>query len=131
MSKPGQSKSTPAVRGQQQQEQQETQDQQQESQAAGCLLRLYWMVFGYLLAIVSGISIINHQGAFSVVDIFFWLAVLGIPAARWVDIHKFKGMRADGQPATMRDWMVHTIGTLLVALVGWLFIHYVRVLGIW
>ncbi|MGQ9504183.1 MAG: hypothetical protein ACUVQG_05225 [Thermogutta sp.] len=102
-----------------------------QQNAAGCLLRLYWMIFGYLIAVLCGVSIVNHHGDFSLVDIIYWLAILGILAARWVDIQRFGGTRADGQSATMRDWTIHAVATLVVAVIGWIVIHFVRLQGLW
>lgn len=93
--------------------------------AGGCLIRLYWMVAGYLIAVICGVSIINHHGSFSVVDVVYWLAIGGILVARYVDIHKCQGVRADGEPATMADLKWHAIILLPVAVVAWLVIHFV------
>lgn len=102
-----------------------------QQSTAGCLLRLYWMIIGYLIAVSCGVSIVNHHGSFSVVDAIYWLALLGVVAARWVDIKHFGGTRADGQSATMRDWSVHALITVIAAVIGWLGIHWVRLQGLW
>ncbi len=98
---------------------------------AGCLLRLYWMIGGYLIAILCGVSIVNHHGDFSLVDLIYWLAILGILAARWVDIKRLGGTRADGQVATMRDWRTHAITTVVAGVIGWIVIHFARLQGLW
>jgi hypothetical protein len=98
---------------------------------AGCLLRLYWMIVGYLIAVLCGVSIVNHHGDFSIVDVIYWVAILGVLAARWVDIKRFGGTRADGQAATMRDWTVHAVITMIAAGIGWIGIHWVRLQGLW
>ena len=98
---------------------------------SGCLLRLYWMIGGYLIAVLCGVSIINHHGDFSFVDVIYWLSIIGILAARWVDIKKFGGTRADGQTATVRDWTVHAIATVVGCGIGWIIIHFVRLQGLW
>lgn len=100
-------------------------------QGAGCLFRLYWMVLGYLIAVLCGVSIINHHGDFSFVDIIYWLALGGVLVARWYDIQKFGGTRADGQPASMRDWTVQAVLTGVGGVVAWILIHFVRIQGLW
>lgn len=108
-----------------------TSSSEPQQSAAGCLLRLYWMIIGYLIAVLCGVSIVNHHGDFSIVDVIYWLAVLGILAARWVDISRFGGTRADGQLATKRDWTIHAVITLIAAGIGWIGIHFVRLQGLW
>lgn len=103
----------------------------QSPQGLGCLLRLYWMVLGYLVAVLCGVSIINHHGDFSFVDVIYWLALAGVLVARWWDIHHCHGTRADGQPATMRDWTVQAVLTGVGGAVGWILIHLVRLRGWW
>ncbi|GAB6165312.1 hypothetical protein JCM19992_13120 [Thermostilla marina] len=97
--------------------------------AGGCLVRLYWMVVGYLIAVICGVSIINHHGSFSVVDVVYWAAVAGIIVARYVDVVKFQGTRTDGKPATLADWKRHAAINVAVAIVGWAVIHFVRISG--
>ncbi|MBC7353382.1 MAG: hypothetical protein H5U08_13555 [Thermogutta sp.] len=104
---------------------------EQTQSPAGCLLRLYWMIFGYLLAVLCGVSIVNHHGDFSFVDVIYWLALGGVLLARWVDISRYQGTRTDGQPATMRDWKVHAILTVVGGVIGWVLIHWVRLSGWW
>lgn len=102
-----------------------------QQHASGCLVRFYWMIGGYLIAVLCGVSIINHHGDFSLVDIIYWLAIIGVLAARWVDVKKLGGTRADGQAATMRDWSIHAAVTVVAAVIGWVIIHFVRLRGLW
>ncbi len=97
--------------------------------AGGCLVRLYWMVVGYLIAVICGVSIINHHGSFSMVDVVYWLAVAGIIAARYLDVVRFGGTRTDGKPATLADWKRHAAINVVLAIVGWAVIHFVRING--
>ena len=93
----------------------------------GCLLRLYWMSGGFLIAVLAGVSVVHHQGGFSAVDVLYWAAILGVPVARYVDMQRFHGRRADGEPMTLADWRRFTIAVLIAGLIGWVIIHWVRI----
>lgn len=96
----------------------------------GCFLRLYWMIGGFLIAVLCGVSVVQHQGGFSVVDIVYWAAILGVPAARYADMRYFNGRRADGEPMTLADWNRFSLLTLIAGLIGWVAIHWVRFQGL-
>lgn len=96
----------------------------------GCLLRLYWMIGGFLIAVLCGVSVVHHQGGFSPVDIVYWAAILGVPAARYADMRHFNGRRADGEPMTLADWKRFTVLAVIAGLIGWVAIHWVRFQGL-
>lgn len=96
----------------------------------GCFLRLYWMIGGFLITVLCGVSVVQHQGGFSVVDIVYWTAILGVPAARYTDMRYFNGRRADGEPMTLADWKRFSLLTLIAGLIGWVAIHWVRLQGL-
>ncbi|NMC19113.1 MAG: hypothetical protein GYA33_01725 [Thermogutta sp.] len=96
----------------------------------GCLLRLYWMIGGFLIAVLCGVSVVSHQGGFSAVDVIYWAAVLGIPLARYVDMTKFAGRRADGEPTTLADWRRFSLAVVIAGIVAWALIHWMRLQGL-
>ncbi len=97
---------------------------------AGCFVRLYWMIVGFSVAVLCGVSIGNHQGGFSVVDAIYWAALLGALVARYVDMQKFAGRRADGAPMTLADWKRFSLIVLAAGLIGWVCVHWVRFQGL-
>lgn len=97
---------------------------------SGCLLRLYWMIGGFLIAVLCGVSVVNHHGGFSVVDLIYWAAILGVPAARYADMTKFNGRRADGGPMTLADWRRFSLAVVVAGIIGWVLIHWVRFQGL-
>ncbi|MGQ9607326.1 MAG: hypothetical protein ACUVTW_14095 [Thermogutta sp.] len=96
----------------------------------GCLLRLYWMIGGFLIAVLCGVSVVHHQGGFSLVDIVYWAAILGVPAARYADMRHFNGRRADGEPMTLADWKRFSVLVVIAGLIGWVAIHGMRLQGL-
>ena len=85
-----------------------------ESQGClGVLLRLFWMVGGVAILIFAGLDmVLKNHGASTIV--LYWLTVVAIIVARFVEIRFFRGQTLDGKPATMRHWIRH-IALLLVS----------------
>ena len=90
----------------------------------GCLVRVLWMVIGQgALAILAFTLLRQSPWSFSVRDVAFWLIVGLVIAARYVDVTRFDGRTANGEPATLRDFRRHTIGLVLVCGAVWTFAH--------
>lgn len=91
----------------------------------GCLAaltRLAWLVGGVgILAILT--IVIARRAAFSVVDVIFWTVVLLVAAVRLVDITRFNGETADGEPATVATWRRYVVTLVAVAGVAWGLAH--------
>ena len=91
--------------------------------ASGCLLRVYWMFLGHLLVAAIAYQIVQGGVSLTWADLAYWLGVMSVTAARYVDVHYLKGRTAEGQPATTRDWQRFSISTLVVAVVVWVAAH--------
>jgi hypothetical protein len=97
-------------------------DAQKSSGASGCLLRLFWMLFGHLLLAVLG-GLIAIEKELSLFDAAYWATVLGLIGARYLDIVRFGGSTAEGNPATMLHFRRFTGYLLGLASVAWLAAH--------
>jgi hypothetical protein len=85
------------------------------------LLRIFWMFIGNFVLIVSLLAIAmgEEEGFFSIADVVFWVAVPLIIAARYVDIARYGGTNADGEPATLAHWRRYAIGLAVLSVVLW------------
>ena len=92
---------------------------------AGCLLRLYWMLFGnailwFLLAYIVS----KRPGLPSAFDAIYWLIVVSLVLARYMDIRYHKGPTAySNEPATLRHWRRYGVLLVVVAFAGWVGAH--------
>lgn len=93
----------------------------------GCLLRLFWMAFGNM-ALVLITTVIVKRGAFSAVDVAYWLVVVALIVVRYVDITRFAGRTASYEPATLRHFRRYVFGLLASAAAVWTCIHVLRYL---
>ncbi len=82
-----------------------------DDKAPGCfgvLIRLFWLYGGVVILIFSGVDIaLRGNRAFTIV--LYWLAVVAIMVARFVDIRFFHGETYNGKPATMKHWRRHVV----------------------
>ncbi|MBN2476080.1 MAG: hypothetical protein JXB62_15825 [Pirellulales bacterium] len=97
---------------------------------SGCFLRLFWMIVGNFILLFCAIAIAqNPSGWLGVADAFFWAIVGCLLAARYVDIRRFRGRKADGSPASMADWRRYALLIGGASVVLWLAVHGVAYLG--
>lgn len=99
-------------------------DQSQGDPPAGCLLRLFWMLAGNAILLLSIFSISQHRSSiFGVWDIVYWAIVLAVLTARYLDIQYFNGTTVDDEPATMSHWRRYAGALLALCLLFWLVAH--------
>jgi hypothetical protein len=98
-------------------------DQQNDTSFVGLFLRIFWMVAGNMFLCLSVLSILKTGPYLSLIDIFYWVTVLLLIAARYIDIARFKGKTAEDKPATMGDWRRYVLTLLLIAFFSWLASH--------
>ena len=85
----------------------------------GCLaliVRLIWMLFGNAALALLAVQIVQ-AGSFSAVDVLFWAVVAAMVGVRYIDVTRFGGLTAEGEPASLRHWQRYT-GYLLAASAG-------------
>jgi hypothetical protein len=95
----------------------------------GLLLRLYWMMLGNGVLVVSAAFLIAYpQTPVVFLAAVYVLGVISLVAARFVDIRYCGGQTADGAAATLGDWTkyVKTLLPLSALLLGavWALRHF-------
>lgn len=84
------------------------------------MIRLFWMILGNAIAGILAALIWDATGTEELVlSGIYWATIGLVVAARYVDIRRFDGLTADGQPATLKHWRRHTIGLLTLGAAVW------------
>jgi hypothetical protein len=100
-----------------------------EMHLGGCLVRLYWMLIGNVALILCAAAILMHKGGFlSVADIVYWVLVVTVGVVRFVDIQRFGGRTAAGEPASSTHWRRYLIVLIVASSVVWGAAHLVAYL---
>lgn len=86
--------------------------------SAGCLTRLFWIAGGNVALFTAAVSIYKSPG-WSIADPAFWLIVLLMIGARYVDIVRYQGMTVDGEPATAAHFKRYVLTLLVAAITVW------------
>lgn len=75
------------------------------TRVSGLALRLFWMFLGNAALGMSAIVILNGTGgALSAADAVYAVFVPLLIGVRYVDITRYNGVTAYGQPATIAHW---------------------------
>ncbi|HNR35059.1 MAG TPA: hypothetical protein PKO36_07750 [Candidatus Hydrogenedentes bacterium] len=90
---------------------------------AALVLRIFWMFLGNTALGVCLLMIVQQGSAFTYADPIYGIVLLLLVAARYVDIVRYNGVTAYGDPATPAHWRRYTIALLLLAGGGWLAAH--------
>ncbi len=105
--------------------------QERTNPSTGCLplfLRLTWMAFGNLALFICA-GLIVRQSAPIFTDIAYFLIVVGLVLARYIDITQCNGLTSDEKPATLADWRRYAVLLVLIATSLWVLAHWVSSLG--
>jgi hypothetical protein len=95
----------------------------------GLLARVFWMLYGNLIPMISIIVILQHKGSmFHAADLVFWITIAALILVRYLDIKFWGGMTAAGGPATMADWNRYTAALLIGSAAVWVLSHVVSYL---
>ena len=87
-------------------------------------LRLFWIAVGNVALVASAIKIgQTTRSLFSNFDIAFWIMVILLILARYLDIVYFHGETSDGAPATLQHWKRYAGLLVLLSLAGWGLAH--------
>ncbi len=96
-------------------------DGQSPSESTGCLpviLRITWLMWGNF-ALLACAALVAQKIAPVVSDVLLFMIAGGLIAVRYVDITRFKGETADGEPATLAHWRRYAIIVMLTSAVAW------------
>jgi hypothetical protein len=82
------------------------------------LLRIYWL-FGWILPVLIIAKIISYPDTSPVFYVTWPLLGASMIFARYLDIFKYNGETADGEPATKRDfyWYYAMVGLIMLGLI--------------
>ena len=94
----------------------------------GCLLRLFWMMFGNVALLFAAMNVASSDGL-GLADAVYAAVVMALLLARSVDIVKLHGLTTDATPATRGDLRRYAVSLLAVALAGWLIARGVSMAG--
>jgi hypothetical protein len=96
----------------------------QETGFLAILIRIFWMMMGNMaLGLCAVFITINSIPYFSVYDFIYWMIVVMLIIARYIDVKKLNGLTADGDPATPAHWRRHTFLLILVSVPLWIISH--------
>ena len=97
---------------------------------AGCLVRIYWMLFGHGIVWFVMASIFTKRPKIpSAYDLVYWLLVGFIVLARYIDIRYQNGQLAYGEgAATLKHWRRYAVLLVIAYLLAWVAAH---LLGHW
>jgi hypothetical protein len=85
---------------------------------AGCLSRLVWMGAGNIALVIAALAIYK-SASWSIADLVFWLFVGLLISARYIDIARYQGTTAHGEPATVAHLKRYVLLLLAVAAAVW------------
>jgi hypothetical protein len=86
----------------------------------GCFTRLAWSLGGLALVVMLWVTILRGSvWTLTVRDALYWAAVLGMIAARHIDVSRYLGSRITGEPATARDVRRYAAGVLAASSLAW------------
>ena len=94
-------------------------------QQMGCLslvARMAWLVFGNLILIACALYLTQDPGV-SIMDGVYFAVAAGLIVVRYLDVTRFDGRTADGDPATVADWRRYALTLTAVAGAGWGLAH--------
>jgi hypothetical protein len=95
-----------------------------EPALAGLALRLFWMLFGHGIVFTSLVIIVVDELAYpAILDGVVWLTVVLMIAARRVDITRWRGTTASGEPATLAHWRRYSLALVGVTSAVFLVAH--------
>lgn len=98
-----------------------------ESFFALALLRASWMLGGYAIAIVLGLSIVALESwSLGWRDSLYWYCVASIIATRWLDVVNYGGTTAFGRTVTRPMLVRWSLGVGLAFAGLWVSAHFVQ-----
>jgi hypothetical protein len=91
------------------------------------LVRFFWMVIGnfILFFMAAGICASENKGL-GLKDAIYWVVVILLVLARYVDIKYLDGLTAQGAPASMTHWYRYSAGLIIGGGLVWGLAHAVN-----
>ena len=93
------------------------------SSVLGLLARLFWMLVGNAILVISGVSILHNEKGFHTADAIFWITAAILIPVRYLDIKFWEGGTSTGGPATMTDWRRYVVTLTGISGGIWAILH--------
>jgi hypothetical protein len=106
-------------------------DQATDKQGSGLaiIMRLFWMVFGNLVLLISIMFIFQHEGGvFHTADVVFWITAAALVLVRYLDIKVCGGLTVTGLRASTAHWTKYAAILLISSTAVWILAHAVNYL---
>jgi hypothetical protein len=87
------------------------------------LSRLFWMLLGNAVLLISGVSILHQDRGFHTADAVFGITVTALILVRYFDVKFWDGATCTGKPATMAHWRRYAVILLGLAGAIWAVLH--------
>lgn len=91
------------------------------SNSTGCLpvvLRTLWMAWGNVALFLCAAKVAD-PAAPAATTVLLFLVAGGVIAIRYIDITRFAGQTAEGEPADLSHWRRYALGVVLVSVSLW------------
>jgi hypothetical protein len=89
--------------------------------ASGFLLRLYWLFGGNGLAAILALSIALQKTYNSIlINSIYLLTVVLLIVSRYIDVKYCAGQTAEGEPASIKNWIQYSILAVAIYAVVWI-----------
>ena len=112
-------------------ENEQTEDRAANTSIVGCLIPVFWMLAGNGILAVCAVAIASKgTGDFAAVDVFYWLTVGCLVAARYADVRYLGGRTTEGTPATMAHWRRYALIVIVASTVVWITVHLIPGIGV-
>ncbi len=96
-----------------------------QSSLAGRLLRASWLLFGSAVLYAAWVAIVLTSARLpSLLDALMWATVGLMLVARRLDITRFAGRTAHGEPAARGDWPRYAAVLIVAVALGQFIAHY-------
>ena len=90
----------------------------------GIFLRLFWMLLGNITLGISAVMIMGTRDRFfSTADLIYAVSIPLLVVARYLDIARYKGADAYGEPATLGHWKRYTAFLIPSSVGAWCVCH--------
>lgn len=88
------------------------------------LLRVFWMLLGNIILFLIAFGIYDSgKKGLGLKDAFYWIILILLMLARFIDIKFLDGLTVRGSPASMSHWYRHIITLIICAGLLWGLAH--------
>jgi hypothetical protein len=92
------------------------------------MFRMFWMALGNLALFFCAVFAARRPAP-SALDALYVGLVAALLVVRYLDITRFHGLTADGEPATLAHWRRYTLTLIPIAAALWAFLRFAHARG--